>query len=210
MTRSVNIEVPFEQLLEAVDRLETSERDLLRERLIQREEEALIRHAEQAVGELKLPDLPARLSYWSVAKVLDELSHRLEVYEQRFETDSKTLYAAYQKDPEATSAEEAEWARLYKTYHRLRAAKRRVDIKVGRAVEPLPVGEIMSKQLTLDEVKEELHRFETQHGMSSADFYESFKRGEQGDSVEAFRWVHTYTAYLTMSGNDDPKVAEDV
>lgn len=207
---SVSIEVPFEQLLETIDHLGVKERDLLRDRLIQREEEALVQQAEQVADQFELPDLPKHLSYWSVEKVLDALRGKLEVYEQEFGTDSKTFYVASKRGQEAANAEQAEWADLYAAYQQLRTTKRRVDIKAGRAVEPLPVGQVVSKQLTLAEVKDKLHQFEKQHDMSSVEFYESFKRGKQGDSLEAFEWVRTYTAYMTMSGHDGSRASQDV
>lgn len=199
MTRTIQVEVPFAQLLEAVDHLNTRERELLRERLIRREEEALIRQAEQVVGEFKLAGLPSRLSYWSVEKVLDELRRKLEAYEQKFGMDSKTFYVASKGKREQLDAERARWLQLYESYHRLRAAKRQVDIKAGRVVEPLTVGEIVSKQLNSAELEKRLREFEQRHGMSSAEFYERFKRGEQGDSQEVFEWVHTYVAYMKMT-----------
>ena len=199
MAQAVQIEVPFEQLLEAVDRLDTRERELLRERLIQREEEALIQQAEQAAHEFKLADLPPRLSYWSVEKVLDELRRKLEAYEQKFGMDSKAFYTASKGRHEKLDAERAKWLRLYEIYHRLRAAKRQVDIKAGRVVEPLPVGEVVSKQPTPAELEERLREFEKRHGISSAEFYERFKRGEAGDSQAVFEWVHTYVAYMKMT-----------
>jgi hypothetical protein len=210
MTQSVNIKFPFEQLLDAIEHLDAKERDLLRDRLIQQEEMALVRQAEQAANEFKLPGLLAPLSYWSMEKVLAELSRKLEVYEQKFGTDSRTFYLAFKGNQEGGNAEEAEWAHLYRTYQQLKAAKRRVDIKAGRVVEPLPVGKIISKQLTLTEIEERLSQFEQQHGMSSTEFYQSFKQGKQGDSLETFEWVHIYTAYITMTDNNHSKVSEDV
>lgn len=210
MPRSVSIEVPFDQLLETIDRLDVKERDLLRDRLIQREEDALVHQAKQAADQFEVPGLPTHLNYWSVEKVLDGLSRKLEAYEDKFGTDTKAFYVASKGGQEAASAEEAEWANLYATYQRLRTAKRQVDIKAGRVVEPLRVGQIVSKQLTLAEIEEKLRGFEAQHGMSSVEFYESFKQGKQGDSLEAFEWVRTYTAYMTVSGQDGSTDSEDV
>ena len=201
MAQATNIEVPFERLLAAVDRLDVKERDLLHDRLIQRAEKAVVRQAEEAAQVLNLPDLVAPLTYWSVEKVLNELKRRLEAYEQKFETDSKSFYLAARKDPSILSPEQAEWPRLYEIYQRLRAAKRQVDLKAGRLVEPLPVGKIVSKQLTLVEIEAKLGRFEKQYGLSSAEFYERFKQGEHGDDAETFDWLHTYCAYLTMTGH---------
>jgi hypothetical protein len=202
MMRSISIEVPFEQLLESIDRLDFKERDLLRDRLIQREEEALVEQAEQVASEFRLPNLPTHLSYWSVDRVLDGLSRLLQAYEQRFGADSKTFYVTSKRGQEVDNPERAEWARLYEAYQRLRTAKRRVDIKAGRVVDPLLVGQIVSRQLTLAELEEKLRHFEKQHGMSSTEFYESFKQGKQGDSLETFEWVHAYAAYVTMLDHD--------
>ncbi len=202
MTQAANIEVPFEQLLAAVDRLDIKERDLLHDRLIKRAENTVVRQAEEAAQTFNLPGLTAPLSYWSVEKVLNELHRRLKDYEQTFEADSKTFYLAARKDSAIIRSEQADWPRLYETYQRLRVAKRRVDLKAGRLVEPLPFGKIVSNQLTLVEVEAKLSQFEKRYDLSSAEFYERFKQGQQGDDVETFDWLHTYCAYLTMTGQD--------
>jgi hypothetical protein len=199
MAQTVNTEVPFEQLLEAVDHLDSKERDLLRDRLIRSEEQALVEQAEEAARRFKLPGLSFPLTYWSVETILAELGYKLELFAQKFGVDSKLLYLAAKRDSAIISPDEKEWTQLYETVQRLRAAKRQVDVKAGRTIEPLPVAQIVSKKLTLAEVKEKLNRFEKQHGLSSAEFYERFKQGQQGDSSETFDWLHTYIAYLTIT-----------
>jgi hypothetical protein len=208
MAQVVNIEVPFEQLLAAVDRLDIRERDMLRDRLTRQEEAAVAQQAEQAVQDFKLPGLAIPLSYWSVNKVLDELDRRLKDYEQKFGLDSKSFYVTARGN--TLTPDEEKWSRLYETYQRLKAAKRQVDLKAGRGVEPLTVGQIVSRQLSLAEVKEKLNRFEQQHNLSSAEFYESFKQGQQGDSAETFAWLHTYSAYLAMTSHDQLQVDQNV
>lgn len=203
MAQVVNIEVPFEQLLAAVERLDIKERDLLRDRLTRQEEAAVVQQAEQAVQDFKLPGLVLPLSYGSVNKVLGELGRRLKDYEQKFGLDSKSFYMTARRNTPALNLEKEKWSRLYETYQRLGAAKRQVDLKASREVEPLSVGQIISRHLSLTEVKEKLNRFEQQYSLSSAEFYESFKQGQQGDRAETFAWIHAYSAYLTMTGQVD-------
>ena len=134
---------------------------------------------------------------------------KLEVYEQKFGKESKAFYLAF-KRAKVSSAEETQWARLYETYQRLRAAKRRVDIKAGRVVEPILIGKVLPNRVSLTEISERLAHFEERYNMSSADFFADFKQGKQGDSAETFEWVHTYIAYLTINDHKQSKGSQDV
>ncbi|HID63749.1 MAG TPA: hypothetical protein EYP49_13580 [Anaerolineae bacterium] len=210
MSQAAVKEIPFERLLSAVEHLDSRERQLLHDELIRQEEKAVIEKAAEAVKRFGLKSV-GPLNYRSVQKVLDELRERLDEYERQSGLSSREFYVASRQGREIRSDEEAHWASLYETYHRLRAAKRGADIAAGRPVEPMPSGDVTVRQLTLAEVEEELHQFEARHGMPSAEFYASFKRGEQGDSLEAFRWAHAYSAYLTLrAGEDSQKPASGV
>lgn len=202
MPSAAVLSVPFTQMLAAVDRLDFQERELLHRRLVQREEEALVHQAKEVAERFNWPIISGHLSYWSVDKMLNELGHRLRGYEQKFGRNSKVFYRAFKRATEVGEPEEQEWAELYETYQRLKAAKRRVDLKAGRVVKPLLKGPVVSKPLTLAEITNRLTRFEQQAGLSSAQFYDEFKQGKQGDSAKTFQWVHAYTAYLTLSGHD--------
>lgn len=194
--------IQFKELLQAVEPLNTMERDLLYQKLIRTEERVLIQRAEQVVEEFNLPNWPPRLGYWMVEDVLQELRRQLEECEQQFGIDSKTFYVTKRNKTQPADLEATKWLCLYEAYHRLRAAKRRFDLKAGLPAEPLPDVKITFRQLTLPEVEERLRQFEQKQGMTSAEFYERYERGEMGDSQETFSWVHAYTAYLHLSGRN--------
>ncbi len=43
-----------------------------------------------------------------------------------------------------------------------------------------------------------LHDFETQYGMSSAEFFRKFSKGELGDAGDFIMWAGLYETYLDL------------
>ena len=46
-----------------------------------------------------------------------------------------------------------------------------------------------------------LARLEEKYGMTSAEFFEKFSRGEMGDNVEMVKWAGHYHMYLDLKRN---------
>lgn len=44
-----------------------------------------------------------------------------------------------------------------------------------------------------------LHDFEAQYGMSSADFFHKFSKGELGDAGDFIMWAGLYETYLDLA-----------
>jgi len=59
------------------------------------------------------------------------------------------------------------------------------------------------RQVTPEELKQELAIFETRYGLSSQEFYERFKRGEIEDRAETVEWCIKYRFYLYAIGQGD-------
>ena len=49
----------------------------------------------------------------------------------------------------------------------------------------------------------DLTLLEQQHGLSSAEFYERFKRGEMGDEMDIMRWASKFEIYEEMKRDLD-------
>ena len=58
------------------------------------------------------------------------------------------------------------------------------------------------------EITMQLGRYEQLHGMSSAEFYEKYQRGEMGDSMNVMEWASDYHMFLKLK--DELSQALDV
>jgi len=58
------------------------------------------------------------------------------------------------------------------------------------------MGDVEIQRLTDDDMEKELKEFEVRFGMSSAEFYEKYNRGEMGDSAEVMEWAGLYEVKL--------------
>ncbi len=52
-----------------------------------------------------------------------------------------------------------------------------------------------------------LHAFEQQYGMSSAEFYERYNRGEMGDDIDFIRWSGRYRLYCELKEDIEQSLA---
>lgn len=83
------------------------------------------------------------------------------------------------------------------TLRRLRTLEQLYEQGYHNTVVDLTVRKLLEHQVEVDkeqlgEFQAELARFETQFGMSSAEFYTRYQAGEMGDSTEAFEWQILY------------------
>lgn len=69
--------------------------------------------------------------------------------------------------------------------------------------------EIPIRQVTPEELKEELVFFEQKYGLSSEEFYEKFKRGEIPDTAETVDWCFMYRFYLHALGQGDYEITQN-
>jgi len=56
------------------------------------------------------------------------------------------------------------------------------------------------RRVTRQQILDDLRKFENRYGMSSAEFYEKFSRGEMGDSEDVIEWAGTYEWVLRSQG----------
>ncbi len=54
------------------------------------------------------------------------------------------------------------------------------------------MGDLKVRKLTREDIETELRNFEGRFGLTSADFYEKYNRGEMGDSVDVIEWAGLY------------------
>jgi hypothetical protein len=67
--------------------------------------------------------------------------------------------------------------------------------------------EILVREVTPEELREELVFFEHKYGLSSVEFYQKFKQGEIPDTAETAEWCFLYRFYLYAIGQGDYEVA---
>ncbi len=77
----------------------------------------------------------------------------------------------------------------------LRHTKKLSELELKRAVNSLKRSD---PQESLRERVRQLQRFEKKFGMSSVAFYQKYRAGKMGDSVEVMRWAAVYAAYLSL------------
>jgi hypothetical protein len=77
----------------------------------------------------------------------------------------------------------------------LRHTKKLSELERKRAMRSL---QRPNPQESLRERVRQLQRFEKKFGMSSVAFYQKYRTGKMGDSVEVMRWAATYEAYLSL------------
>jgi hypothetical protein len=105
---------------------------------------------------------------------------------------------------------DGEWTRFIKTAqweHRRREKRLRVlfDRQWEQDEKKMHV-----RQVTPEELKQELTPFEHRYGLSSEEFYEKFKRGEIQDTAETVEWCMKYRFYLYAIGQGDYQTTEEV
>ncbi|GEM_PF-5714372 len=61
---------------------------------------------------------------------------------------------------------------------------------------------VEEREMTLDEVKAALKKYEHKYGMSSEEFYEKWKKGETYLVSESVAWSSFFEAYQLMNGKD--------
>lgn len=66
---------------------------------------------------------------------------------------------------------------------------------VQRRTQRVPI-----RKVTLKELRERLKPYEKKYGMTSAEFYERFRRGEIEDTKETVDWYIDYQFYLLAKG----------
>jgi hypothetical protein len=59
---------------------------------------------------------------------------------------------------------------------------------------------VEERDMTLEEVKEALKKYERKYGMTSEDFYAKWKRGETFLVSESVDWSLLFEAYKVMNG----------
>lgn len=59
---------------------------------------------------------------------------------------------------------------------------------------------INQHQNRLDRYRRDLHEFEDQHNLDSAQFYQRFEAGEMGDAMDFFEWAGLYELYQALQG----------
>jgi hypothetical protein len=69
--------------------------------------------------------------------------------------------------------------------------------------------EIQIRQISVEELREELRPFEEKYHLSSEEFYEKFKLGEIEDTKETVDWCLTYRFYLYAIGQSDYQIDQD-
>ncbi|MCI0693664.1 hypothetical protein L0337_16850 [candidate division KSB1 bacterium] len=61
---------------------------------------------------------------------------------------------------------------------------------------------IDERDMTLEEVKEALKKYERKYGMTSEEFYAKWKRGETFLVSESVDWSGLFEAYRVLNGQD--------
>ena len=70
---------------------------------------------------------------------------------------------------------------------------------------PMPNGSITTIEwLTPERIRELLAEYETKRGISSAEFYERFNAGLEGDSADAMEWTWLYELSVKRSVKSSP------
>jgi len=78
-----------------------------------------------------------------------------------------------------------------------------VSLKQGEQAMPEPDFVIEEHEMTLDEVKEALAKYERKYGMTSAEFYEKWLRGETDFVAESVDWSGLWEALQVMNGKNN-------
>ena len=68
---------------------------------------------------------------------------------------------------------------------------------------------IEERDMTLEEVKNALKKYERKYGMTSEDFYEKWKRGETYLISESVAWSGFFEAYQIMNGKASDNGRDD-
>jgi len=61
---------------------------------------------------------------------------------------------------------------------------------------------VEDREMTFDEVKAALKKYERKYGMTSEEFYEKWKKGETYLVSESVIWSTFFEAYQIMNGKD--------
>jgi hypothetical protein len=67
---------------------------------------------------------------------------------------------------------------------------------------------VEERDMTLEEVKEALKKYERKYGMTSEDFYAKWKRGETFLVSESVDWSGLFEAYRVLNGRDHKQPQE--
>jgi len=80
----------------------------------------------------------------------------------------------------------------------LKLHQRQADPVIDNVLEKLLDRERQQLFKQRDELQVELEQFEQQYGLSSAEFYARFERGEMGDDLDFVDWSGAWRVYQTV------------
>ena len=87
-----------------------------------------------------------------------------------------------------------------KTANKLEAIKEAYadEAELERVLGKLLDAALSQHRLRLERYEHDLIEFEQRHGMKSSEFYNRFKSGELGDSMDFFEWFGIYELYAEL------------
>lgn len=132
---------------------------------------------------------------------LEEVKAELEDFERLYGMPSEEFYEKWKKGETEWVAESVAWSCLFRAY---KALKNRNGNTRNESTEKTAREEsdfcIDERDMTFEEVAGALTRYERKYGLTSADFYEKWKKGETDFVTESVDWSLLFEAGQMMNG----------
>jgi len=135
---------------------------------------------------------------------LEEVEAELENFERLYGMTSEEFHEKWKKGDTEWVAESVAWSGFFKAYKSLKGKNgNSLDESKEATVSNDPDFYIEERDMTLEEIKEALERYERKYGMASKEFYEKLKRGETYWVAESVDWSGLFRAYRVLNGQNN-------
>jgi len=135
---------------------------------------------------------------------LDEVKAALKKYERKYGMTSEEFYEKWKKGETEFVSESVDWSGLFEAYGVLNGQNHHSNERLKEEATTMvePDFYVEEREMTFDEVKAALKKYERKYGMTSETFYDKWKRGEAYLVSESVIWVSLLELYQFMNGKD--------
>ncbi len=126
---------------------------------------------------------------------LQEVKAALEEYERKYEMTSQQFYEKWKRGETEWVDESVDWHGLFEAYQVL---GKKTDEKIAMTEID---SDLEERDMTIEEVKTLLQKFERTYGMNSQSFSEKWKRGETDWVADSVAWITLFESYQALNGH---------
>ncbi len=126
---------------------------------------------------------------------LEEVKAALEKYERKYGMTSHEFYERLKRGETEWVDESVDWRGLFEAYQILSNSKNQ---EIATTETDFDIEE---SDMTVEEVKALLQKFEREYGMTSQAFSEKWQKGETDWVADSVAWITLFESYQALNGH---------